>query len=159
MTPSIDTQAGGVTADRIEATTVLSFAALRKLRFPTDTQGELVPDERRRAAEDAARTALAAVGVAAAVLAFEAGFDLRSRCVLVPVTGLEFELLERAGNGQRYTLDRDGALALVEEAARRAAEFGLVWEREEIVLRPTDRLAELIRRSQDPAVARASEED
>jgi CRISPR-associated protein Csb1 len=159
VTPSIDPKAGGVTADRIEATTVISFAALRKLRFPTDTDDAPLPDDRRRAAESAARTALAALGVAAAVLAFDGGFDLRSRCVLVPVDDLEFELLERAGKGQRYTLDRQGALRLVGEATRRAAELGLVWEQDEILLRPTDRLADLIRRSHDPSIARLADDE
>jgi CRISPR-associated protein Csb1 len=157
--PSIDDRAGGVTADRIEATTVLSFAGLRKLRFPTDTDGAVLSDDRRRAAEDAARTALAALGVAAAVLAFDGGFDLRSRCVLVPLGDLEFELLERAGKGERYRIDRQAALDLVEVASRRAAELGLVWEQQEVVLRPTDRLAELIRRSHDPKIARLPEEE
>jgi CRISPR-associated protein Csb1 len=157
VTPSIDGRAGGVTADRIEATTVLSFAALRKLRFPTDTNGAVLPDDHRRPAEDAARTALAALGVAAAVLAFDGGLDLRSRCVLVPVEDLEFELLERAGRGERYQMDRPAALALVEEATRRAADLGLAWEQQEVVLRPTSRLVDLIRRSHDPSVARLVE--
>jgi CRISPR-associated protein Csb1 len=157
VTPSIDGRAGGVTADRIEATTVLSFAALRKLRFPIDTEGALLPDDRRRPAEDAARTALAALGVAAAVLAFDGGLDLRSRCVLVPIDDLEFELLERAGKGERYQLDRRTALNLVEEATRHAADLGLAWEPQEVVLRPTNRLVDLIRRSHDPSVARLVE--
>ena len=136
---------------------MLSFAALRKLRFPTDTDGAVLADDSRRPAEEAARTALAALGVAAAVLAFDGGFDLRSRCVLVPIDDLEFELLERAGKGERYQVDRPAALALVEEATRRAADLGLAWEQQEIVLRPTSRLVDLIRRSHDPSVARLSE--
>ncbi|MGI8721835.1 MAG: type I-G CRISPR-associated RAMP protein Csb1/Cas7g [Geodermatophilaceae bacterium] len=147
VTPSIDERAGGVTVDRIEATTVLSFAALRKLRFPTDTDGQPLAQQQRKEAETAARTTLAALGVAAVALLFEGGFDLRSRCVLVPTQELEFELLGRAGESRRFTTSRDSALTLVAESQNRAEKLGLSWENEELLLRPTDRLVELIRRS------------
>ena len=117
ITPSIDHRAGGVTADRIVATTVLSFAALRRLRFPLDAEGAPIPDDRRRKVETAAHTALAALGLASVVLAFDEGFDLRSRCVLVPTAKLEFELLGRAGERRPVSLDRAEALALLSAAA------------------------------------------
>ncbi len=151
--PVIDKQAGGVTADRIVATTVLSFIQLRRLRFPTAPDGSAVDDDQRDAAESAARTALAALGVAAAVLAFDAGFDLRSRCVLVPTRPLEFELV--AGGGERATfgLTPDEALTLVRDAAEAADRAGLAWRVGERTLRPSARLVELVRRSQDVTVA------
>lgn len=149
VTPSIDPRAGGITADRVIATVVLSFAALRKLRFPTDATDGLIPDDRRRAAEEAAWTALAALGVAATVLAVEEGFDLRSRCVLRPLAPLRFELLSRdGGDPESLEVDRRGALELVDAGREAASGFGLTWLDDELLLQPSDRLVDLIRRSQ-----------
>ena len=157
VTPSIDDKAGGVTAGRIVGTTVLSFIQLRRLRFPTDAAGQPVDAGSRSAVADAARTALAALGLAATVLAYETGFDLRSRCVLVPTAPLSLDLVSRAGATTTVELDGDAALALVAEASGRAAEVGFAWRVGELALRPTDRLVTLIRKSQDIAVAGESD--
>lgn len=156
VAPSIERTAGGITADRIEAIVVLSFAALRKLRFPTDPGGEVIAPARRGAAQSAAWTALAALGLAAAVLSVEEGFDLRSRCVLAPTGPLEFELLGRGGGSETFTLSREEALTLVHDSAAAAADHGLTWMAEELLLQPSDRLVSLISRSQD--LARAGED-
>ena len=55
VAPPIDTQSGGVTIDKAVQTTVISLAALRKLRFPTAADGSILPDAARREAELAAR--------------------------------------------------------------------------------------------------------
>src|SRR5690606_38038381 len=124
------------------------------LRFPVDASGRPLEGEQRRAAEVAARTALAALGIAAAVLAFEDGFDLRSRCVLVATDDLTFELVRRGSQpSTEFTVDRSEALDLVDEAVSTAAEAGLPWETGEILLRPADRLVELVRRSRAVPVA------
>lgn len=159
VTPSIDSRAGGITAERIVGTTVLSFIQLRRLRFPIDSQGEPIAAEQRQPSEDAARTALAALGIAATVLAYEEGFDLRSRCVLVPKGPLTFDLVGRAGSTEQVELDSTSALQLVAEAAGHAAEYGLDWRADELLLNPSDRLVELIRRSQDVAAAGQGEND
>lgn len=149
ITPSIDRLAGGVTVDQIVATTVISFAQLRRLRFPVDAARAILDGERRRVAEVAARTALAALGLAATVLAFEEGFDLRSRCVLVADGDLSFELLRRGSSpSSSFDLDRGQALDLVSTAATVAADAGLSWSADELILKPTDRLVELVKRSQ-----------
>lgn len=146
VTPSIDSQAGGVTADQIMATTVLSFVALRRLRFPLDQRGQPLVD--RADAEAAARTTLAALGLAATVLAFDGGFDLRSRCVLAPTSALTFELIRRSGGDPTsFTLSRHEAIDLVGEAASVAGTAGLPWHDEEILLQPADRLVDLVERS------------
>lgn len=160
ITPSIDDTAGGVTAARIELSTVLSFIQLRRLRFPVDHTGTPLDASRRRDAEAAARAAIAALGLAAAVLAYEEGFDLRSRCVLTAVDDQEFELIRRgSAPNSTFTLDRDEALALVAEAEAKAAELGLTWADEELLLTPADRLVELVRRSQTVAEGTGAEED
>lgn len=150
--PSTDALAGGITADRIVATVVLSFAALRKLRFPREPFGEPISDERRRDAEGAAWAALAALGIAAVVLATEEGFDLRSRCVLRSLGPLRFELLGRdGGEPEQLEVDRETALALVTSGREAAASAGLTWLEDELLLQPSGRLVDLIHRSQDLA--------
>lgn len=158
VAPSIDDKAGGVTAERIVATTVLSLIQLRRLRFPAGVDGAAVPAERRKDLEGAARAALAALGLAGVVLAFELGFDLRSRCVLAATGPLVFDIVGRAGSVETAELDGTAALALVATAAQRAADAGLGWRTEPLVLTPAERLVELIRRSQDIAAAGASED-
>lgn len=148
VTPTIDATAGGVTADSVHALVVLSFAALRKLRFPVDLSGAVIEDDRRRDAEVAAWTALAALGLAATVLAVEEGFDLRSRCVLRPTAPLAFELLQRDGSAAAdLTLDREGSIALLASSVAAAGELGLTWRVEELLLTPSERLAHVVRRS------------
>jgi CRISPR-associated protein Csb1 len=147
VTPSIDPRAGGVTAREITGTTVLSLIQLRRLRFPTGPDRSPFDDHRRREAELAARTALAALGLTAAALAFEQGFDLRSRCVLVTTGPVTFQAVARDGKTQPFDLSSADALKLVAEAADRAAAAGMPWRDGELSLRPADRLVELIRRS------------
>lgn len=156
VTPSIDARAGGITADDIHATTVLSLIQLRRLRFPRATDGSVVPDDRRRNIEAAGHAALAALGIAAIVLAFDDGFDLRSRCVLRATADLELELVRRGSvKVQAFRVERANALALLAEAREKADEAGLEWERDEIVLRPVDGLVELVRKSQAIAATSA----
>lgn len=159
ITPSIDVRAGGITADRIEALVVLSFPALRRLRFPTDAAGELLTGDARPVAEVAARTALAALGLASTVLAVGEGFDLRSRCVLMATGPLDFELLDRSGKSVKFELDEAQAISLLEEAVSAAVDAGLAWESEELMLEPSDRLVDLIHRSHDLAAGGESESE
>lgn len=159
ITPSIDARAGGITADRIEALTVLSFPALRRLRFPADAHGELLDGERRAIAEVAARTALAALGLTATVLAVGEGFDLRSRCVLAASGPLSFELLDRSGAAVEFDLDEAQAISLLEQSISAAVNEGLTWETDELMLEPTDRLVDLIQRSHELAASGDDESD
>ncbi len=71
---------------------MISFAALRRLRFKGFDLG----------AETAARTAIAALGVAAIAYQHETDFDLRSRCLLLPT----------------HPLDRYGAVEAIPANAR-----------------------------------------
>lgn len=152
IAPSIDRTAGGVTIDYAEQVSVLSLAALRKLRFPEDYDGNVLDPAQRPAAETAARTALAALALTALSCAREQGYDLRSRCLLVPDPPgpLTFELV--SGDGTLlgvYTLRRANALALLHSAAERAAGYGFDWERSPLRLTPAPNLAELVRRSRN----------
>ena len=150
--PSIDDRAGGVTVDCAVQTVVLSLAGLRRLRFPRDVSGQALTDDRRDAAEAAARTVLALLALAAVVHQAEAGYDLRSRCLLVPEAPLEFELLSGNGEAPRpFSLDRDRAGTLLTEALDEAAPHGFGWDCEAgqpvLTLTPAPKLADLIKRS------------
>ncbi|AGA90077.1 CRISPR-associated protein, GSU0053 family [Thioflavicoccus mobilis 8321] len=152
VTPSIAD--GGFTLTRAVQTTVLSLPTLRRLRFP-------LPDGAgagQLAANQAARTALAALGLAAATLAREEGTDLRSRCQLFPTDPFVWALLDRPGETPTsFTLTGAEAVDLLNRALDEARQSGLPWEGI-IDLTPSPDLVELVRRSQHLA-AQADGED
>ena len=138
IAPGIDAQSGGVTISRAIQTTVVSLAALRRLKFAGHD----------RAAEVSARAAVAALGVAAIAYQHEMDFDLRSRCLLVPEHEPRIELIGRDGSpAELVDIDREAAATVLADAARVAAEASIGWETEEIKLVPAPKLFELLRRS------------
>jgi CRISPR-associated protein Csb1 len=137
-----DSKNSGVTVEYAEQITTLSLIALRRLRFP-------VNGTRDAEADVAARTVLAALGLAAATLAFESGMGLRSRCLLWPEGPMKWELLDTPGQDPvTYALAGAQAVALLENAVEAATAAGLSWPEEPIVLKPSANLVELVRRSQ-----------
>jgi len=133
---------GGFTISKAVQTTTLSLAVLRRLRFPlggaADSEHEV---------DLAARTALAALGLAAGTLARN-DMDLRSRCHLFAEGASAWQLLDRPGETPReFALDRDASLGLLNEAIEVAKGTGLPWEGV-IELTPSPDLVELVRRSQ-----------
>lgn len=153
VTPTVDGKAGGVTITGAVQTVVLSLAALRRLRFLRRSDGSLL-DGNRREAEVAARTTVAALGLAALAYQYETDYDLRSRCLLLPTAPLRLELLRRDGAPpEEIDMDREGASQLLAEAEERAAALGLRWHDEEIALQPAPKLVELVRRSRNVAAA------
>ncbi|MGC9260755.1 MAG: type I-G CRISPR-associated RAMP protein Csb1/Cas7g [Phycisphaerae bacterium] len=143
---------GGVTMDHAAQTTVLSLSALRRLEFPV-VNGGATP-----AHNFAARTALAALGICAATLARADG-DLRSRCQLHPVKTSQWEIVAGAGAAPpAYDLSPDEAVALLISAAEAATRAGIPWQDEEIRLKPSPNLVELVKRSQEVAGEGNSEE-
>lgn len=144
--PSIDARAGGVTISKAMQTIVISFATLRRLRFKGFD----------RNAEIAARTAVAALGVAAIAYQHETDFDLRSRCLLLPTHLPRIELLGRDGSaGEIVDLDRAAAEQILRDAAAFAEKSKIGWEIDENKLRliPAPKLIELIKRSRKVAVS------
>ena len=138
IVPSIDSLAGGVTISRAVQTTVISFAALRRLRFKGfDHQ-----------TESAARTAVAALGVAAVTYQHDGDFDLRSRCLLLPERRPRVELLKRDGSVDEIVqLDRGAAAQVLAKSVTHATKAGIPWEMDEIRLEPAPKLLQLIARS------------
>jgi CRISPR-associated protein Csb1 len=148
VAPSIDTEAGGVTVDYALQTTVLSLPALRRLRFPQAADGSVLPADAQPRAEAAVRTALAALGLAGMVYARHEGFDLRSRCLLVPEAPFQIEMLPADGGAPvAWQLDPAAAAALVRDAAKAAAAVGIPWHAGDVLLQPAERLVDLVRRS------------
>jgi CRISPR-associated protein Csb1 len=138
---------GGIRCRFAEQTTVVSFGALRKLRFPVGGTN----DPKR---DDAARTVLAALGVCAGVLASERGTSLRSRCNLRPVAPRVWEMLDQPGVAPRtYTIDGSAAVALLNGAIVAAKATGLTWMEQKMMLKPAPELIDLVRKSQEVAAA------
>jgi CRISPR-associated protein Csb1 len=135
---------GGVTLAYAAQQTVLSLAALRRLRFPLS--GAMRPDT-----DLAARTVLAALGLAAICFLDEDGYDLRSRCLLDGKPGA----LEFVGRGevQEFGLDADAAAELVSEAAAEAKGLGLPWPEVPLLLEPSPDLRRLVVESRTRAMA------
>jgi len=156
--PLLDREAGGVTIEYATQTAVLSLIALRRLSFPTRPGGQTFADAEMTRADLAARTALAALGIAALVLLAQEGHDLRSRCVLVPDGPLVLELVSPHGDEPvRVTLTPAQAIELVNAAARQAADAGLPWDSAPLTLMPSPKLSGLIRESRKQAMQGAVE--
>lgn len=138
---------GGFSVQKAVQATVLSLIALRRLRFPLNGDATA-----QAAANQAAHTALAALGLCAAVLAREQGADLRSRCQLFPTGPFVWELLDVPGQEPKcFHLDADNAVKLFNDAVGEAIAAKLPWEKEVIELVPSDDLLALVRKSHEIA--------
>lgn len=146
-----DSENSGVTMEYAEQTTTLSLICLRRLRFPIN--GAPTADT-----DTAARTVLAALGLAAATLAFESGAGLRSRCLLWPEGPMEWELLERPGaTPAKFSLTGDLAIKLLNDAIASAEKVRVPWAKVPIVLKPSQELIKLVRLSQLEATKESGE--
>lgn len=136
---------GGFTISRAQQTTTLSLAVLRRLRFPRPG----VADSEHKV-DVAARTALAALGLAAGTLARN-DMDLRSRCQLFAEGPSVWQLLDRPRDEPaEFAVDSDAALELLNDAIEAAKDVGLPWEGV-MELSPSAQLTQLVRRSQELA--------
>lgn len=143
VTPSVGD--GSFTMGYAVQTSVLSLPALRRLRFPLD--GEHDPE-----VDAAARYVLAALALAAAALANEEGYDLRSRCALVPVEPATWELVGSSlAEVEKIALDGRVALEVYADAVASAKKAGLPFLSDGLLLRPSSRLVDLVARSQELA--------
>jgi CRISPR-associated protein Csb1 len=138
IAPSI--QPLGVTCDHAEHSFVLSFAALRRLRFGS-------PEK-----DTAARSLLAALGLCALTEQDSRGYSLRSRCDLVCDGAMPLELVHADGRTEAVTIDRETARALYREAYSRAQAAGFNLAADPLRLTPQQKLVEIVRKSQDLAL-------
>lgn len=151
VTPTISD--GGFTIDYAEQTTVLSLPALRRLRFPAKSGEKSTPD-----GDNAARTYLAALGLLGATLAIEAGYDLRSRCILRAKDAVRWELLGKPGDTDKpFSLDKTAAITLYNDALKAVKDAKLPIQLDEIILTPSDDLVTLVKKSMELAAAEAGE--
>ena len=138
---------GGFTIDYAEQTTVLSLPALRRLRFPIKAGDKSTPD-----GDNAARAYLAALGLLGATLAVDAGYDLRSRCILRATNAVTWQLLGKPGDADiSLTLDKVGAIKLYNDALAAVKTAKLPIHLEEVILTPSDDLVTLVKKSMDLA--------
>jgi CRISPR-associated protein Csb1 len=135
---------GGVTLAYAIQHTVLSLAALRRLRFPLN--GNL-----DNSTEAAARTVLAALGLAAICYLDRDGYDLRSRCLLDGKAGA-FQFVG-AGATADFALDAAAAADLLKGAVAAAQNKGLPWPEEPLTLQPSAFLSGLVVRSRTKSMA------
>ena len=133
---------GGVTLDYAVQTTVLSLPALRRLRFP-------VSGDETTELNNAARTVLAALALAGVCHMQEQGYDLRSRCLLIPNDVAPFELIENNGKIEKFKLNAKTADGIFLEAVTQAKGRGLPWQDSVITLTPEDRLIDVVRKSRE----------
>lgn len=153
VTPTISNpekkEPGGVTCREAVQTTVLSLTQLRKLRFPEKGGG--VSADR----DVAGRAAIAALGLFAVTLQQEDGYQLRSRCHLVPAALAEFEAIGRTEQEREpFGLDSATAEAALNSALAEAEKHGLTWHKGSIELQPREDLLKLVAYS-DKAVSTA----
>lgn len=138
VAPGVDTEAGGVYIQGAAQASVLSLAALRKLRF----KGYSLD------AQISARTALAALGVFCLAQQMTADLDLRSRCLLVPAAPSEFKAIARDRSmDEDLHVDAAAAAALLEAAVERCESDGIGWNTDELALVPSKKLLGLISES------------
>ncbi len=148
IAPSIEP--GGVTLEYAKQTTVLSLPALRRLRFPGEN-GATTSDR-----ENAARAYLAALAMASVSLCRELGYDLRSRCLLVPdpTKPALLQCIQHDGNVTEYALPTgDQAIQMLNDAAAAWQSFGHLMNATDLCLTPSAKLVDLIRRSRAGAPA------
>ncbi len=143
----------GVSVDYVLHSFVLSFAALRRLRFVAGSSG--------LAADWAAQTALAALGLAAVAAQDRNGYFLRSRCDLIPEgnSAPGFEIIDTNGAIEMVDLDFGQATRLATEAVGAARAAGLGWNEEDLVLKPQAKLVQLVSASRELALQGKAEEE
>jgi CRISPR-associated protein Csb1 len=145
VTPSV--QPLGVTCDHLEHTFVLSFAALRRLRFGGPAEKDA-----------AGRSLLAALGLLALAEQDARGYALRSRCDLVCDGKSPLELVHADGTAKDVAIDRASARSLYTQAFDAAKAAGFDLRADPLRLEPQPKLIEIVRRSQDLALSGAGEE-
>jgi hypothetical protein len=130
-------------------TTVLSFAQLRQLRFPSNGN----PDHRR---DPGGRAVLAALGIYAVALQWRDGYQLPSRCQLVPKAPPSWEFIQTIAPANdeftRFEISDDVALEALLGCVEDARRYGLDWHDGELTLTPNAEFAQLVRESEQYAV-------
>lgn len=140
ITPSV--QPLGITCDYLEHSFVLSFAALRRLRFGGGAR------------DAAGRALVAALGLVALTEQDARGYALRSRCDLVCDGKAALEFVRPDGSTEAVEIDRPQARALYQAAYDAALDAGFSLSPEPLRLTPQEKLVAIVKESQRLALAR-----
>ena len=130
---------GGVTIDYAIHNTVISCAGLRRLKFPSSSNDEV------------ARTVLATLSLVAITEQDRMGYALRSRCDLVCEGRNSFEIVKPDGSIEDFQLDSNQAINLYNSAVADLNNAGFIWNEKPVVLKPRQRLVEIVARSRQKA--------
>ena len=129
----------GVTCDHVEHRATITLAGLRRLRFGGGER------------DAAGRALIASLGLLALAEQDARGYALRSRCDLVCDGAAPLELVHADGSTASVELNRGEARALYREAYAQAERVGFQFK--SLVLKPQDKLVEIVRRSRQRALA------
>lgn len=138
----------GITCDYLEHNFVLSFAALRRLRFGDGKK------------DAAGRSLLAALGLVALAEQDVRGYALRSRCDLVCEGQSPLHLVHQNGETDNLVLGPAAARTLYKHAFEAAKKAGFSLSAEPLSLTPQEKLVTIVRESQRLALSgKGGEED
>lgn len=128
----------GVTCDHAEHRATITLAGMRRLRFGGGKR------------DAAGRALLVSLGLLALAEQDVRGYSLRSRCNLVCEGVAPLELVHADGSTAPVELGRAAARALYREAYAQAETAGFKFR--SLVLKPQDKLVEIVRRSRQLAL-------
>ena len=128
IVPSIKELGGGVTIGYALQTAVISIPAIRKLHFPVSGKDSHETDE-------SGRSVILSLAIASIKHSIDQGYDLRSRCLLIPRGEPKYEFIDSKGNASEFTLTTSDADIMLNDAIEGARKTGLPWMEHDIILR------------------------
>jgi CRISPR-associated protein Csb1 len=132
---------------------VLSFAQLRQLRFPSNGNLDALRDR-------AGRAVLAALGIYAVALQWQAGYQLRSRCQLIPKSPSSWQFIQITAPADSTSdtneIGVDAARDALNGCVKEARSCGLAWHDAELSLEPSAEFAQLVRDNEEYSPDEAS---
>lgn len=136
------TAPGGVSMGHALQIATVSLPALRECRFP-------LPDGERDAGRDVAgRMMLVSLALRMLTLQAQAGYDLRSGCLLIPDGPPAIELVGRYGKVVgSWRLDQIDTAQILARQIEEGASQGIGWEGQRLSLSAADNQLELLRKS------------
>lgn len=135
--PSIKELGGGVTLGYAMHTAVISIPAIRRLHFPVN--GNDSPEKDKRG-----RSVILLLALASIKHAIDQGYDLRSRCLLIPRGEPRYEYIDNKGNISELTLTTSDSDKMLNDAIDSAREAGLPWMESDITLVANNAIKKLI---------------
>lgn len=153
VAPSIDRDTGGISVQSVRQIAVLSLAQLRLFHFLT-SDGTSDPER-----DHAARTVLAALALVALLEQWERGYQLRSGCLLQPVSEPTWTLCGRtAREDTTFDLSGNEARQLLKAVQATAEQHGLRWPSTPIKLTASPDLQQLVKRNSEMLASTSEEE-